>query len=77
MPVYEYICSQCQNHAELLVPSFSAKPACPECGSKKMDRQLSVFAAHIGAKNRTPCTSGACPSTQGSSCASGKCPFSG
>jgi putative FmdB family regulatory protein len=41
MPLYEYICQECDNEFELLVRG-DEKPECPKCHSKKLERQLSV-----------------------------------
>lgn len=46
MPIYEYVCMTCERHFEELVRLDGDNPACPECGSAKTQRQLSVFAAH-------------------------------
>ena len=42
MPIYEYICEKCNFAFEALVPRPSAKAPCPECGSKKVSKQISV-----------------------------------
>ncbi len=44
MPLYEYQCTQCNDVVEVLVRG-SEKPACPQCGSQQLDKQLSVPAA--------------------------------
>ena len=77
MPIYEYQCAACNNLFEALVPA-GTKVACPSCGSKKVTKQFSTFAAHQGSNGSTPCASGTCPgSAQAGSCAGGQCPFSG
>jgi len=43
MPIYEYLCSDCQQACELLVKS-STVPTCPSCGSTKLEKQLSLTA---------------------------------
>lgn len=43
MPIYEYVCMKCESHFEELVRG-DQDPACPDCGAKKVARQLSVFA---------------------------------
>jgi putative FmdB family regulatory protein len=43
MPIYEYICQDCQHHFETLVAG-NRQPACPHCRSEALDKQLSVFA---------------------------------
>lgn len=44
MPIFEYVCRNCQHQFELIV-NGSAVPKCPSCGSKKLEKQLSVFTA--------------------------------
>ncbi|HEY4235324.1 MAG TPA: zinc ribbon domain-containing protein [Lacipirellulaceae bacterium] len=44
MPIYEYICQDCDREVEILVHAGN-KPECPECGSAKMTKLLSVVAA--------------------------------
>jgi putative FmdB family regulatory protein len=48
MPLYEFVCSQCDQDFELLVRStnWEGEAACPHCGSKKLNKKLSVFASH-------------------------------
>ena len=47
MPLYEYACDSCQQQFEVLVRGHE-RPACPECGSLKLEKLLSVPAAHTG-----------------------------
>lgn len=49
MPIYEYVCPTCVEEFEVLVRG-NEQPACPTCGSKKIERQLSVPAAHVGSR---------------------------
>ncbi|MDG1872713.1 MAG: zinc ribbon domain-containing protein [Mariniblastus sp.] len=42
MPIYEFNCHQCSIDFELLIRG-GEKPACPECKSLKVDRQLSII----------------------------------
>jgi putative FmdB family regulatory protein len=53
MPIYEYVCGQCQHAFETLVRGDEA-PECPECGSQKLEKQWSVPAAH-SAEGAPPC----------------------
>jgi putative FmdB family regulatory protein len=41
MPIYEYFCQQCERSFEVLVRS-STRPACPECGSGKLEKLVSL-----------------------------------
>jgi putative FmdB family regulatory protein len=45
MPIYEYVCMECESHFEELV-RIDEHPPCPDCSSANVSRQLSVFAAH-------------------------------
>jgi len=60
MPLYEYKCDECQNRFEELI-SGDQKVVCPKCGSEKVNKLLSTFAAAGG---------NTCGSPGGSSCGS-------
>ena len=47
MPIFEYMCKECDNAFETIAKG-SKKPNCPSCGSKKLEKQLSVFAVSGG-----------------------------
>jgi len=80
MPIYEYICGDCDHAFEKLVPSSRAKPKCEKCGSSKLTRQFSTFAAHAGSSGMGPChAADQCPAaaaSHGAACAAG-CPHAG
>jgi putative FmdB family regulatory protein len=68
MPIFEYVCKECQHEFEALV--FGQQEAeCPKCRSKKLEPQLSVFAVSAksgGASGPTaaaPC--GSCGDVRG------------
>ena len=75
MPIYEYTCKQCDNKFEQLVRTMSGteKIKCPECGSSKTARALSLFAvssdkqpsAHIPNRSDAP-SCGRCGGAPGS-----------
>lgn len=44
MPLYEFHCRQCQRDQEILIRG-SEVPECPECGSQRLEKLLSVPAA--------------------------------
>jgi putative FmdB family regulatory protein len=46
MPIYEYVCMSCESHFEELVRMDDESPSCPDCGTTKVAKQFSVFAAH-------------------------------
>ena len=43
MPIFEYICQECDHHFEAIVLGHK-KPACPRCEGKKLQQQISTFA---------------------------------
>ena len=50
MPIYEFHCDNCEQDSEILVRSSRWKGTkCPHCGSAKLSKKLSVFAASAAA----------------------------
>ena len=47
MPIYEYVCMECESHFEELVRN-GQDPGCPDCGAANVRKQFSVFATHGG-----------------------------
>jgi putative FmdB family regulatory protein len=43
MPIFEYVCKECNHEFEAIVYG-SQKADCPKCHGKKLTTQLSVFA---------------------------------
>lgn len=68
MPLFEYVCRDCDHHFELLVRE-STTFECPKCSSTALDKQLSVFAvsapASGSARMDTPMPCGACGDPRG------------
>lgn len=52
MPIYEYVCKQCDKRFEKLVRS-STTVACPSCGGSSLEKLLSVFATGAPALTST------------------------
>jgi putative FmdB family regulatory protein len=62
MPIFEYMCKECQHEFEALVFGKD-KAECPKCHSKKLEPQLSVFAVSAkGASSAGMSTDGVCGS---------------
>jgi putative FmdB family regulatory protein len=53
MPIFEYICRECQHRFETLVTG-SRRPECPSCHGRALDKQLSVFAVSASSKDPLP-----------------------
>lgn len=51
MPIYEYVCDDCQTHFEKIVLNKTQEIACPKCAGNKNSLQLSVFSASNGSSN--------------------------
>ena len=62
MPIYEYTCQSCQKKFDHLHRSMndSQKVKCPECGSSKTARALSVFAVGAEAPKQAARAPGMC-----------------
>ncbi len=73
MPIYEYHCDECGTDFERLVNKRDEAVAC-ECGSGKVSRRWSVFAAHTngGGSSKKSSDAPACSSC----CAGGMCGLS-
>ncbi len=72
MPIYEYTCAACQHRFEELVRSDreARLVKCPKCGTQRVERRLSTFAAHATAER--PARPPGCEGCRGSE---GGCPF--
>ena len=70
MPIYEYVCMQCESHFEELVRN-GEQPPCPDCGHVNVRKQLSVFSAHSSTSTATSLDAGPAPRSGG--CCGGSC----
>jgi len=68
MPIYEYVCMECESHFEEFVRNGEAV-SCPDCEASNVRKQLSVFATHGTAEQ--PSYGGTMPS--GGGCCGGSC----
>ena len=53
MPIYEYVCRDCDHGFEALVYG-EEKAECPKCHSKKLEPQLSKFAVSSKSSTASP-----------------------
>jgi putative FmdB family regulatory protein len=72
MPIYEYICDDCETAFERIVLNNNQEIACPKCTGKNNTIQLSVFSALNG--NGTGASAASSAQTpSGGSCCGGGC----
>lgn len=45
MPIYEYVCIDCNNEFETLVLSSDEKVVCPSCESTRLEKKMSCFSS--------------------------------
>lgn len=69
MPIYEYVCDDCETHFEKIVINKQQEISCPKCASKKATIQLSVFATVSNGNSLAP--SGGSSSGGGGCCGGG------
>ena len=50
MPIYEYVCMECESHFEELVRG-EEQVSCPDCSAANVVKQFSSFAVHGAAKS--------------------------
>lgn len=72
MPIFEYRCSACGGDFDLLVRSDTAI-ACPECGSKTVEKKLSSFASFVKQDQGAPACHTGSPGCDLGRCGSGLC----
>jgi putative FmdB family regulatory protein len=72
MPIFEFVCSDCDEHFEVFLQG-AAVPTCPACQGANLKKQLSVFAVSAGSPSASsavgPC--GTCGDPRGP----GSCSF--
>jgi putative FmdB family regulatory protein len=74
MPLYEFVCTKCEKDFESLVRSsnWEGSVVCPHCGSKKLTKKLSVFAAQGGGSTASAPAPQGCGRPGGCGCVGGR-----
>ena len=72
MPIFEYLCKDCGQAFEKIVPRHDSAVDCAHCNSENVEKQLSVFAV-AGASKEFPSAAadgscGRCGAAQPGSC---------
>lgn len=71
MPIYEFHCEKCGRDSEVLVRSSDwSGTKCPHCGSSRLDKKFSTFAAAGGGNDSGACDIGG---GGGGGCCGGHC----
>jgi putative FmdB family regulatory protein len=73
MPIYEYVCDDCQTHFEKIVFDKTREIACPKCAGKKNSIQLSVFSSANGSAKGASAEPSTSFSGGGGGCCGGGC----
>ena len=70
MPIYEYVCMECESHFEELVRG-AEQIACPDCAATNVSRQFSTFAVH--GMSKQPGVGSRSGGAGGGGCCGGSC----
>ena len=72
MPIYEYMCSKCNNEFEYLMLGGDSAVSCPDCDGKNVERLMSACSFTSSGGDFSPSTSSSscsgCTSTNCSTC---------
>jgi putative FmdB family regulatory protein len=63
VPIYEYICQDCETSYERLVRSSSERIECPKCGSGRKQMKFSSPNGAASAGSETSSAAGSCACT--------------
>ena len=58
MPIYEYLCEECDDRVDVWIRSAEQIPACPQCGSTALKKQITAPYISKGREVRPPACSG-------------------
>ncbi|MBI5760043.1 MAG: zinc ribbon domain-containing protein [Planctomycetales bacterium] len=72
MPLFEYRCPTCDHDFELLVRGRDV-PTCPDCGTRDVEKLLSVAAAPSSSGRMSLPVAGRCPPADAPPCSPGCC----
>ncbi len=58
MPIFEYLCKNCGQAFEKIVPRYDSSADCIHCNSENVEKQLSVFAIAGSSKDSAAADAG-------------------
>ncbi len=73
MPIYEYLCNDCEQPFEELVRSSSTAVTCPLCEGTHIERLMSVVNTHSASAEPTCMAEKAGAMPGGGCCGGGRC----
>ena len=73
MPIYEYLCADCEEKFEKYVRAWGDGVSCPSCQGSAVEKQLSTFAMAGGSGSAGGATAGSAggPARGGGGCCGG------
>jgi len=71
MPIYEYICDDCQTAFEKLVRNVREPVICPSCHGESVEKQLSTFACKGSDGGFRSSVAGGCGASSCAGCSGG------
>jgi putative FmdB family regulatory protein len=60
MPIFEYLCKDCGQTFEKIVPRHDSDVDCAHCNSENVEKQLSIFAVAGGSSREFAAPDGSC-----------------
>lgn len=73
MPIYEYVCDDCDTRFESLVMGSAPEPDACDCGSSSIERVYSTFSAQSGSPVPDACPTPAEARCDAPACMGGMC----
>ncbi|MEE9255735.1 MAG: zinc ribbon domain-containing protein [bacterium] len=75
MPLYEFMCAECETDFEKIVPTADAAGSveCPQCASGNVHKKLSLFGVAAGKSSYSPSSSYTEGFSGGGGCCGGMC----
>ncbi|HIE95575.1 MAG TPA: zinc ribbon domain-containing protein [Planctomycetes bacterium] len=64
MPLFEFVCEDCQSEFELLV-AHREKAHCPKCDSNRLEKLMSTSAGRVASGGALPISNGCPPAEMG------------
>ncbi len=73
MPIYEYVCADCNNKFEELVFKNDEEVQCPKCNSKNTKKLMSLCRSRVSGGNSLDSLSSSSGGSSCAGCSGGNC----